>query len=100
MAIVPLNSLGLVTEPTGGGAGAASRSGAGLFSRLFDEFVGRATAQQNESDQALLSLATGQGGDFHDVTIAIAKADLSFRFALEVRNRLTEAYQEIQRMQI
>ena len=36
----------------------------------------------------------------HRVLLDVAKADLAFRLALEVRNRLTEAYQEIMRMQM
>jgi flagellar hook-basal body complex protein FliE len=32
--------------------------------------------------------------------LAVAQADLSFRLILELRNRLSEAYQEIMRMQV
>jgi flagellar hook-basal body complex protein FliE len=32
--------------------------------------------------------------------LAVSQADLSFRMILEIRNRLTEAYQEIMRMQV
>jgi flagellar hook-basal body complex protein FliE len=34
------------------------------------------------------------------VALAVAQADLSFRLALEVRNRLLDAYQEVSRMQV
>ena len=34
------------------------------------------------------------------VMLSVAKADLLFRLVLEIRNRLTDAYQEIERMQV
>ena len=42
----------------------------------------------------------GQTDNLHSVMLAVAKADLSFRTILEVRNRLTDAFQEIMRMQV
>jgi flagellar hook-basal body complex protein FliE len=32
--------------------------------------------------------------------LEVAKADLAFRLVLEIRNRLTEAYQQIMQMQV
>ena len=39
-------------------------------------------------------------GELHDVMAQIAKADVAFRFLLEVRNKLTEAYQEVARIPV
>ena len=44
--------------------------------------------------------ALGRTDALHEVMLQVAQADLSFRFILEIRNRLTEAYQEIMKMQI
>ena len=70
------------------------------FAKLIDHLVGDANAQQAHADQVVRQLATGQTDNVHDVMLAVAKADLSFRLVLEVRNRLTEAYQEVMRMQV
>ena len=43
---------------------------------------------------------TGASGDIHGTMIALAKADMSFRLLLQVRNRALEAYQEIMRMNL
>jgi flagellar hook-basal body complex protein FliE len=52
------------------------------------------------ADAAIRDLATGNAQDLHTVSLAVAQADLSFRLILELRNRLTEAYQEVTRMQL
>lgn len=70
------------------------------FSSLMDRVLGEALAPQREADQALLDLAAGKTDQLHQVLLSVAKADLTFRLMLEMRNRLTESYQEVQRMQI
>ena len=42
----------------------------------------------------------GQTDNLHGVMLAVANADLSFRLFLEIRNKLTEALQQIMQMQI
>jgi flagellar hook-basal body complex protein FliE len=78
-------------------------SGAGQrtpFLKTVEHFLGQASAQDAAAEQAVKDLATGKTDEIHDVMLALARADLSFRLVLEVRNRLTEAYQEIMRMQV
>lgn len=58
-------------------------------------------AQVNAAANAAVNdLVTGQVQDLHTVASAVAQADLSFRLILEMRNRATEAFQEVTRMQI
>jgi flagellar hook-basal body complex protein FliE len=52
------------------------------------------------ADAAVAALATGQAQDLHTVALAVAQADLSFRVILELRNRLSDAFQEVTRMQM
>ncbi len=68
------------------------------FAKTIANVIGDVNLNQQQADAALEGLATGKIDNVHDVVLAVAKADLSFRFLLEVRNRLTEAYQEISRM--
>lgn len=62
--------------------------------------VMEANDQQSHADEAMKQLVTGNVDNIHDVVLSVAKADLSFRFLMEVRNKVTEAYQEISRMQL
>ncbi|MER3427153.1 MAG: flagellar hook-basal body complex protein FliE [Pyrinomonas sp.] len=42
----------------------------------------------------------GDSPDLHQTIIALQAADLNFQFALQVRNKLIGAYEEIMRMQV
>ena len=51
-----------------------------------------------ETDRKMEDFAVGKQYNLHEIMIASEKADLSFRFLLQIRNKLLEAYQEIMRM--
>ena len=52
------------------------------------------------ADQATEQFAVGGRSDIHEVMILTSKAELSFRLATAVRNKLLEAYREIMRTQL
>lgn len=70
------------------------------FSSTIRSLLESANEPQLAADQALNQLATGQTDNVHEVVMSVVKADMSFRFVLELRNRLTDAYQELMRMQV
>jgi flagellar hook-basal body complex protein FliE len=72
----------------------------GPFARAVDKYLHEAREKQQVADQAVMDLATGKTENIHEVMLAVTKADLTFRTVLQVRNRLTEAYQEITRMAV
>jgi len=72
----------------------------GPFARAVSKFLGEAHAKQAAADQAILDLATGKTENIHEVMLAVTKADLTFRTVLQIRNRVTEAYQDIMRMAV
>ena len=39
-------------------------------------------------------------GDVHEAMIAIQQSDMTFQFAVQVKNKLVQAYQEIMRMPV
>ena len=45
-------------------------------------------------------LSAGENVDLHEVMVASAEAGVAFELMMEIRNKLLEAYQEIQRMQV
>ena len=60
----------------------------------------KANTPHAAAETAFSDLVAGKTDNLHNVVLSVAKADMSFRLLLELRNRLTEAYQEIMRMQV
>ncbi|MBC7218352.1 MAG: flagellar hook-basal body complex protein FliE [Candidatus Caldatribacterium sp.] len=55
---------------------------------------------QKEADQAVLEVALGKEENLHRAIIALERANLALGLAVQVRNKVIEAYQEIMRMQV
>jgi flagellar hook-basal body complex protein FliE len=70
------------------------------FSLALNQVLGGATRADLEASQAVQALADGEADDLHTVALALTQADLSFRLALEMRNRLQEGLQEILRLTV
>jgi len=66
------------------------------FSKLFNDVNGL----QHQADAKMEEFTTSPEKDIHGTMIALQKADLSLRLFLQVRSKLTAAYQEIMRMQV
>ena len=77
----------------------ANVKGTSLFQEVLSHVVETANNEQLTADQAIEDFSTGKTSDVHSVVMATVKADLSFRFLVELRNKLTESYQELSRMQ-
>jgi len=75
----------------------AAMEGAGKF---FSELISKVNDLQVQSDQAIQGLASGENKNLHEVMISMEKANVSFLFMSQVRNKAIEAYQEIMRMQM
>jgi len=45
-------------------------------------------------------LLAGKVDDFHEIAVQLKSAEISFRFAMEIRNKLVDAYREIMRMNV
>jgi flagellar hook-basal body complex protein FliE len=89
-----IDNIGALGAPASG-----ARPSTG-FGDLLNRMVANADSAQKESDALVESLARGEPTDVHQVVLALSQADVTFRTLLEVRNRLVEAYQEIQRMPV
>lgn len=58
------------------------------------------SAAENNADDLMQQLATGEDVEIHEVMIAMEEADVSFRVAMAVRDKLIESYQQVMRMQV
>ncbi len=82
------------TNPAG-----AANTGESVVAR-FERLVGQVSEQINTADDEVSKLALGQAESLHGVMLALEQAKLSLGLMIEVRNKLLDAYQEMQRMQI
>jgi len=71
----------------------------GFGKALMNAIEGLDSVQKAADDKAM-ELATGEPVDLHDVMISRETASLHMQLALQVRNKLVEAYQDVMRMQI
>lgn len=70
------------------------------FGSALGGLVDQVNTAQGEADQAIQQLVAGKTENLHEVMLAVNKAELSFQFLMETRNKLVNAYQEVMRMQL
>ncbi len=75
-------------------------SGAGDFGQFVGNLLQDVNQSQNQANDAVAQLATGKTDNVHQVMIALGKAEISFNYMLEVRNRLLDAYKQVMQMPI
>ncbi|MBQ3452171.1 MAG: flagellar hook-basal body complex protein FliE [Selenomonadaceae bacterium] len=72
--------------------------------KSFGEFMVDALKKTNEleleSERLNAAMAAGRIEDISQVVVASQKAEIALQLTLQLRNRATQAYQEIMRMQV
>ncbi|MBL7033715.1 MAG: flagellar hook-basal body complex protein FliE [Candidatus Delongbacteria bacterium] len=70
------------------------------FGDVLRDFIDQVNQQQIEKDDTTARFLSGEIEDVHTAMVAMEKANISFQFLLEVRNKLMEGYREVMRMQV
>ncbi|MGL4739291.1 MAG: flagellar hook-basal body complex protein FliE [Sarcina sp.] len=70
------------------------------FAKVFRKQLDEVNAKQIEADIMTQKMIKGDDVNIHDVMISGEEANLSLQLAMQVRNKLVEAFQEINRTQI
>ena len=92
----------LPIDPSGsaGKAGKAGRPDGPSFADSMKELFLSVNDKAAVADSKVSEIITGEADDLHNAMIALEEANVSFQLMLEVRNKMLEAYQEINRMNI
>ncbi|MCU0584526.1 MAG: flagellar hook-basal body complex protein FliE [Desulfobacterales bacterium] len=78
----------------------SAEEGGESFGRLLQSSLDRVGRLQAEANRSLEDLTTGRQADIHSTMIAMEKAEVAFELALQVRNKLLNAYETLMRQQI
>lgn len=70
------------------------------FKETINNYVSEVNDLQIKAGESIENFATGKVENVHEVMIAMSKAEVSFKFMMETRNKLVDAYKEIMRMQV
>jgi flagellar hook-basal body complex protein FliE len=78
--------------------GAGSASGFADTVKAAQSQLGKVNDLQRASDVSIQDLLAGRNEDITSVVSSVAKADMSFKLLIGVRNKLVEAYKETMNM--
>lgn len=70
------------------------------FDKTMGDYVKNVDKEQANSNESIVNLLTGKTQDINAVVADVARADMSFKMLVGVRNKLVTAYQETMKMQV
>lgn len=94
MNILPIEGIGNRPSFTIEKSREAGDSG---FGARLKQAISEVNELQQDADKAMTDVTLGKLG-IHEGMLAITEADLSLRLLVQVRNKIMEAYKEINRM--
>jgi flagellar hook-basal body complex protein FliE len=65
-----------------------------------NNYISKVDGLQQASDMSIKDLISGKNEDITSVVSAVAKADLSFKLLVGVRNKIIEAYKQTMNMSV
>jgi flagellar hook-basal body complex protein FliE len=97
--ISSINSLSTSLPVTSLGKTDSAADSASFKDFLLDS-IREVNAMQQDADQAVEQLATGGDVNPAEVLTAVQKADIAFRMMMQIRNKMVQAYNEVQNIRV
>ena len=72
----------------------------GSFKDFLLNSIQQVNSMQQDANQAVEAFATGGDVNPAEVLTAVQKADMAFRMMMQVRNKLVQAYQDVQDIRV
>jgi flagellar hook-basal body complex protein FliE len=82
------------------GASPTASPGQTPFKNILLEALDQVNSMQQQADAAVEQLVTGGDVNPAEVLTTLQKADMSFKLMLQIRNKLVQAYQEVNNIRI
>jgi flagellar hook-basal body complex protein FliE len=70
------------------------------FGKAIAKSLNEANELHNKADASIVELLSGKNQDINSVVASVAKADMSFKLLVGVRDKLVAAYKETMKMQV
>ena len=70
------------------------------FFGMLEKGIKEVNTSSKVAEKASMDLATGKSSNIHETMLAVTKAELGFNMMVQLRNKVIESYQEVERMQI
>lgn len=99
-----MNAIPSLTVPSPLAMPSLAQPEAARGSASFKDFllnsIEEVNAMQQAADRAVEQLAVGGEVNPAEVLTAVQKADIAFRMMMQIRNKIVQAYQEVQNIRI
>ncbi|HJM47121.1 MAG TPA: flagellar hook-basal body complex protein FliE [Candidatus Marinimicrobia bacterium] len=70
------------------------------FGDTISNFLDAVNTAQVDAKDSISEIVTGESENLHEAMAKVEEAKISFELMLEIRNKLLQSFQEIQRMQV
>jgi flagellar hook-basal body complex protein FliE len=98
-SLASIEGIGAAPAVSGPDVANVSRVGSD-FSQWMSNEVNVLNQQLLTAERGVQQLAAGSAASLHDVMIQLEQSRLAFQLAIQVRNKVVEAYQDVMRMQV
>lgn len=75
-------------------------SGSKTFGDFLLDSISDVNNLQNQADNAVQKLASGESKNLHETLLAVEKAEIAFKTMNQIRTKVIDAYREIMKMQV
>jgi flagellar hook-basal body complex protein FliE len=99
MSSISFGSIPNLQMPGTPGLDTGSGDGGTSFSDILKSAVNSVDSLNDNAASQVSSFMQGGAADMNGVMMAVEKADVSFQLMMQVRNKIVNAYQDIEKMQ-
>jgi len=95
-----INPIGPLQNAPLGSVHGDNKAGGASFKDILIKSISDVNDLQLDAEKAINDLAVGKTENISEVMAAVEKADLAFKNLMAVRNKIIDAYREIQQLRI
>lgn len=96
MSITPISSVGKIANINEiAGKKTTAATGTDVFKSMLHELIDNVNKTEATAAEDILKIAAGESDDLHTIMINAEKAELAVLTAVQIRNKVLDAYKEI-----